>query len=196
MNSSMTPLLFGLAFLALTAARSLWMRMAEGVNPYVIDHADPLRRFVAHIFLAIVIGLLAYFGAFAVWPSIESELGVVAWLAGDAARVSGFALMAVGMAWTTYAQISMGRSWRIGIPDSAPPLRTDGPFALSRNPIYLGMLAFVAGMTLWSPSAVTFSLLAIAYVAIEVQIRGEEAFLERMHGDAYRAYRARVRRWI
>jgi protein-S-isoprenylcysteine O-methyltransferase Ste14 len=90
----------------------------------------------------------------------------------------------------------MGSSWRIGIPSEAAPLRTDAAFAVSRNPIFLGMIAFVAGLTLWSPSAVTVALLVAAYISIEVQIRGEEAFLERMHGDAYRRYRARVRRWI
>lgn len=75
-------------------------------------------------------------------------------------------------------------------------MRTDAAFAVSRNPIFLGMLSFVAGITLWSPSVVTVTLLAASYVALEVQIRSEEAFLERVHGAAYRAYRARVRRWI
>ena len=75
-------------------------------------------------------------------------------------------------------------------------MRTNGPFAVSRNPIFLGMLIFVLGMTLWSASAVTIALLVAAYLALEVQIRGEETFLEREHGEAYRIYRARVRRWI
>jgi protein-S-isoprenylcysteine O-methyltransferase Ste14 len=196
MTASLTPLLLGLMFLALTAARGVWMRVAEGVKPYVIDHTDPLRRFVAHVLYAVVFGLLAYFAVLAWWPAAETNFGVVTWIEGKAARWTGIALMTVGIAWTTYAQISMGRSWRVGIPDVAPPLRTDGPFAVSRNPIYVGMLAFVCGMTLWSPSAVTITLLTTAYVAIEVQIRGEEAFLREMHGEAYRAFCARVRRWL
>jgi protein-S-isoprenylcysteine O-methyltransferase Ste14 len=58
------------------------------------------------------------------------------------------------------------------------------------------MLAFVAGMVLWSPSVVTVTFLAATYISLEVQIRSEEAFLERVHGEAYRAYRTRVRRWL
>ena len=105
--------------------------------------------------------------------------------------------MGAATAWTGYAQFSMGNSWRIGIPQGeAPPLRTRGPFAISRNPIFLGMLLFVFGMTLWSPSAVTIALLVASYVALGVQIRGEEIYLARMHGEAYRNYCARVRRWI
>jgi protein-S-isoprenylcysteine O-methyltransferase Ste14 len=192
----MTALLLGLAFLAVTAARSLWLWRSAGVSPYVIDHGDPTHRFVAQVFAAVVVGLIAYCAAIAAWPAVETELGLIAWAASDAARAVGTIVMAVAIVWTGYAQVHMGRSWRIGIPREAPPLRTDGLFALSRNPIFLGMLAFVVGLTLWSPSAVTLALLAASYIALEIQIRGEEAFLERMHGAPYRAYCARVRRWL
>ena len=192
----MTPLLLGLAFAGVTLARSFWLWRTAGVNPYVIDHHDPLHRFVAHVFWAIGAGLLVYCAALAAWPGFEQRLGFLAWAAGDVTRWAGGLLMSVAIVWTGYAQFAMGSSWRIGIPSEAPPLRTDAAFSVSRNPIFLGMLAFVAGMTLWSPSVVTVTLLAATYIALEVQIRSEEAFLERVHGEVYRAYRARVRRWL
>lgn len=196
MGDAMTPLLFGLAFVGVTAARSFWLWRTAGVNPYAIDHHDPLSRFVAHVFAAVVAGLFAYCLVLAFWTQAEASLGLITWIAGDATRWTGVVLMACAIVWTGYAQFAMGSSWRIGIPTEAPPLRTDAAFAVSRNPIFLGMMVFVFGLTLWSPSAVTVTLLVAAYISIEVQIRGEETFLERMHGDAYRAYRARVRRWI
>jgi protein-S-isoprenylcysteine O-methyltransferase Ste14 len=192
----MTPLLFGFIFVAVTIARSIWLWRTTGVNAYAIDHRDPTHRFVAYVFFAVAVGFALYFSAIAVAPDIAASAGLIAWAANGSVQWVSVALMAAAIAWTGYAQFAMGSSWRIGIPDDAPPLRTDGPFALSRNPIFLGMLAFAAGLTLWSPSAVTVSLSVAAYIAIEIQIRGEEAFLERKHGEAYRAYRARVRRWI
>jgi protein-S-isoprenylcysteine O-methyltransferase Ste14 len=192
----MTPLLFALAFVAVTLARSFWLWRSAGVNPYVIDHRDPLHRFVAHVFFAVAAGLLVYFAAIAIAPATEGAMGLLPWAAGEITRWAGGALMSAAILWTAYAQFAMGSSWRIGIPNEAPPLRTDAAFAVSRNPIFLGMLAFVLGMALWSPSVVTVTLLAATYIALEVQIRSEEAFLERVHGAAYRAYRARVRRWI
>ena len=196
MNSALTPLAFGLAFVAVTAARSLWLRRTAGVNPYVIDHKDPLLRFVAYVFLAVALGMAAYFFALTVWPQSEQSLGLLAWAKTQTTQAASLVLMSVGVAWTGYAQFAMGESWRIGIPTEAPPLRTTGPFALSRNPIFLGMLLFVTGLTLWSPSAVTLTMLVAAYISIEVQIRCEEVFLEQRHADAYRQYRAQVRRWI
>lgn len=192
----MTPLLFGLAFVGVTLARSFWLWRMAGVNPYVVDHHDPLHRFVAGVFVAVVVGLLAYAAALALWPGAERNLGLLSWAAGEATRLAGASAMGIAIVWTGYAQFAMGSSWRIGIPSEAPPLRTDAAFAVSRNPIFLGMLVFVAGMTLWSPSVITVALLVAAYVSLEVQIRSEEAFLERVHGEAYRAYRARVRRWL
>ena len=195
--SNFPPLAFGLALVALTAARSLWLYRTAGAKAYVIDHRDPVHRFVAQIFAFVVVGLIVYFVAIAVLPSLEARLGRPDWTMNSTARWLSVAVMAVATIWTGYAQFSMGNSWRIGIPQGdAPLLRTHGPFALSRNPIFLGMLMFVFGTTLWSPSAVTVALLVASYLALEVQIRGEEIYLGRMHGEAYRNYSARVRRWV
>ena len=197
LQSPLMPLVFGLAFLAVSGARAFWLRRTTGINAYAIDHNDPLHRLVAYIFFGVAAGLLLYFSAIAVSPILESNAGRLEWAINGGTRSISFALMALAIVWTAYAQVRMGTSWRIGIPADRPPqLRTHGPFAMSRNPIFLGMLIFVAAMTLWSPSAVTIALLAATYIALEVQVRSEEMFLENAHGEAYRAYRLRVRRWL
>jgi protein-S-isoprenylcysteine O-methyltransferase Ste14 len=58
------------------------------------------------------------------------------------------------------------------------------------------MFGFVVGLTLWSPTALTLSALVAAYLSLEIQIRFEEQYLERVHGAAYGSYRAKVRRWL
>lgn len=197
MSSSLTPLLLCIAFVAVTTLRLVSLQRTAKTNVYVIDHKDRTHRFVAHVLFTVAGGLLLYFATIAFWPEVENYAGRLAWAVSDGARVASAALMVFAIVWTVYAQASLGTSLRIGIPQGeAPPLRTNGAFAVSRNPIFLGMLLFVAGLSLWSPSAVTVALLIASYMAIEVQIRSEEAFLEAAHGDAYRAYCARVRRWL
>ena len=197
MQSHATPLVFGLAYLAVTVARSAWLRRTAGISGYVVDHGDPIHRFVAGVLVVVGVGLFLYFAIAAFWPAFEAAAGRLDWAEGETARWAGVVAMTFATLWTGYAQFSMGNSWRIGIPQGeALALRMHGPFAFSRNPIFLGTLAFVAGATLWSPSAVTVALLVAAYIALEVQIRSEESYLEQMHGDTYRIYRARVRRWI
>jgi len=76
-------------------------------------------------------------------------------------------------------------------------LVTDGLYRYSRNPIYLGLAALYLGLALLAGSWWGIILLpALLAVIRHVVIAREEAYLERKFGDAYRAYKARVRRWI
>ena len=76
-------------------------------------------------------------------------------------------------------------------------LVTDGAFAWSRNPGYAAMVGSCAGFALAFDNLWALAAGVIAYFALDILvIRKEEAILERQFGDAYRAYRTRVRRWI
>ncbi len=72
-----------------------------------------------------------------------------------------------------------------------------GPFRISRNPMYLQMLLVCLGfaIALWNPWILVLTPLA-GWLLLELAIRPEEAYLERKFGDAYRAYKRRVRRWL
>lgn len=76
-------------------------------------------------------------------------------------------------------------------------LVTDGPYRFTRNPMYLGMAALYAGIALGTGLLWALALLPIVLAVIQVAvIRREEAYLERLFGNPYRDYRAKVRRWI
>jgi protein-S-isoprenylcysteine O-methyltransferase Ste14 len=87
--------------------------------------------------------------------------------------------------------ISRTRSERLG------PFVASGPFALVRNPLYLG------NVVLWSGFAVSARLpwlapIFIAILAFEYHaiVRWEERLLEERLGERYRAYAAQVPRWL
>jgi protein-S-isoprenylcysteine O-methyltransferase Ste14 len=72
-----------------------------------------------------------------------------------------------------------------------------GPFAFSRNPLYLGGNVFIffgAALVLGSPSALVITALHLPLV--DLMIRREETQLEQKFGPAWSAYKSRVRRWI
>lgn len=82
-------------------------------------------------------------------------------------------------------------------PAKASTLVTDGPNALTRNPMYVGLAGLLAahalargGLRTWLP--------VVGFVAAvdRLQIRPEEAALHATFGTAYDDYRARVRRWV
>jgi protein-S-isoprenylcysteine O-methyltransferase Ste14 len=79
----------------------------------------------------------------------------------------------------------------------AGALIVDGPYRVSRNPIYLGLTLLYLGVTLATGVAWPLLLLPLPLWIVDRRIIPfEERTLERTFGDAYRAYRRRVRRWI
>lgn len=73
----------------------------------------------------------------------------------------------------------------------------DGFYRFSRNPMYLGMLLVLAGEVVWLGNFLTCIFVPVfAVVMSRYHIRREEQNLDARFGEAYRAYRKRVRRWI
>jgi protein-S-isoprenylcysteine O-methyltransferase Ste14 len=72
-----------------------------------------------------------------------------------------------------------------------------GPYRFTRHPIYLSMAVVYAGAALAANAVWALVLLPVAMIVTQ---RGpmvrEEQYMEEKFGDAYRTYKAQVRRWI
>ena len=110
----------------------------------------------------------------------------------------GWLLVGVGLALFGWTLSTLHRHRTTVNPyRGASELCTDGPFRFSRNPIYLGDWFILTGVslllnTLWPLLFAPLIWLMLRYGVI----RHEEAHLEARFGDAYRDYKARVRRWL
>jgi len=104
-------------------------------------------------------------------------------------------LSAVISFWAAIIMWRAGTPLRPTLPVTA--LVTGGPFRFTRNPLYLSMTILYAGITLQFDALWPLFTLppALAIVHWKIILR-EEKYLEAKFGDAYRAYKARVRRWI
>jgi|WetSurMetagenome_2_1015567.scaffolds.fasta_scaffold85751_2 protein-S-isoprenylcysteine O-methyltransferase Ste14 len=102
--------------------------------------------------------------------------------------------LAVGL-WGERTMKAAGTNVR---PDRPSLVIVDGgPFAHSRNPLYLGVLGLFTGvgLALASPAFLAF-VIPMALVLHYGVVSREEAYLEEKFGEAYRSYKTRVRRWI
>lgn len=117
----------------------------------------------------------------------------------------GFRPVVVGLvmalAGTGLAANAIGRFHRAGtnVPTVEPAVRlvTDGPYRLTRNPIYIGLTLIYFGLavaltTLWGLAL----LPAVLVVLDRGVVKREEAYLARRFPDAYRGYMERVPRWL
>jgi protein-S-isoprenylcysteine O-methyltransferase Ste14 len=76
-------------------------------------------------------------------------------------------------------------------------LITHGPFACSRNPIYLAATFIWLGWAIFYGSVVMLIWTVVGWTLLNyLKIPQEERGLEARFGEAYRAYRRRVPRWI
>ena len=71
-----------------------------------------------------------------------------------------------------------------------------GPYAYGRNPMYVAWTLGYVGVALVAGTAWPLLLLPVVLVVTQVVVRGEERSLERRFGDAYRRYKASVRRYL
>jgi protein-S-isoprenylcysteine O-methyltransferase Ste14 len=76
-------------------------------------------------------------------------------------------------------------------------LVTWGPYHFSRNPMYVGLSGFTAGLALVANTPWVLAVLPPVWFALRrVVIDREEAYLERKFGEEFRAFTARTRRWL
>lgn len=116
--------------------------------------------------------------------------GLVPWIAG-ALVLAGVALAAAGARNFSRAATP--------VPTDKPvrALVTTGIHGRTRNPIYLGFFLLYWGIAAAAESGwILILTLPLAIVIRYGVVAREEAYLERRFGDAYRTYKARVRRWL
>jgi Phospholipid methyltransferase len=79
-----------------------------------------------------------------------------------------------------------------------PPERlvTSGPFAWCRNPMYLGHIIFLVGLTLSLRSELAAAITLASVVWFQFRVRRDERRLAERFGQPYLDYKSRVRRWI
>lgn len=184
-------------FVIAFAGRSYLVWKRTGINPYVVGKTDRPIDFVENLYpVPLVLLLLATF-AFVFLPQIYEYSTPIVWLDRWTIKAGGLVLMGFALIWTSTAQMQMGSSWRIGIDTkNATELVEKGLFAVSRNPIFVGMRIALWGYFLTLPNAVTLVAAALADVLMQVQVRIEEEFLKHAHGKKYSEFCDRVRRWI
>jgi protein-S-isoprenylcysteine O-methyltransferase Ste14 len=110
----------------------------------------------------------------------------------------GGAVFAAGLA---LAVASFRNFIRAGtnVPTNRPTtaIVTSGPYRITRNPIYIGMLLGQAGLAIGFNSLWILATLIPQFLILNYGVVArEEAYLQRKFGAAYLDYKSRVRRWL
>ena len=184
-------------FLLVFVLRSFLLWKKSKVNPLTFNKGDDAHGYNGKVFGIISIIELIVVSIYAFVPNWHKFLLPFWYLENDTLVYIGWALLILSLLFVWFAQFNMRESWRIGIDEeNKTELVTNGFFAISRNPIFLGIMIANIGLFLVLPNAFTLLIIALSTVSINTQIRLEEEFLEQEFGEQYQEYKTKVRRWI
>lgn len=150
-------------------------------------------RIVGGVLLATVAGI--WFGA-PLTAMLDAQLPVhlpfdLRWL--------GWFIIAGAIALIASAEVSFVRfGGGTGVPNDPPQqLVARGTYRWVRNPLYIGGNALLWGAAFVLNSAGLLALAVIIAIGFHLfVVLYEEPRLERLYGEAYRKYKARVPRWL
>lgn len=132
----------------------------------------------------LVYSLFGRFGPQSVWVSFRLN---IPWI-----QMLGVIILISSTLFTVWARIILGVMWSSSVTlKSDHELRTNGPYRITRHPIYSGLLGMMVGSNLtlgliFLPS----SLVALGIFL--VKIKNEEKLMVETFGEQYLEYRKRV----
>jgi protein-S-isoprenylcysteine O-methyltransferase Ste14 len=113
-------------------------------------------------------------------------------------EIPGLVLLVAATGFTIWARVGLGRMWS-ALPDTLQEgheLRTDGPYAVTRHPIYTGLLGMLLGSVLLNGFGVSLVFLVLGAAVVATRIPVEERLMSRTFPEQYARYRERVPRIV
>lgn len=134
---------------------------------------------------AVMVVVVNRFIPSAVWRALTYH---AAWL-----EAVGVVVLLSGTAFTLWARLHLGTMWTGTVTIKKDhQLRTDGPYAITRHPIYTGLLAMLVGTAMIKGLGPWLVLFVLASLFTQVKIRSEEALLSAEFSEGYAVYKAMV----
>ncbi len=169
-----------------------------GINPVTFGKKNTAHDYIGYVMKILIILLFSAVFLFSFAnPFYARYLVPIKYMNNFLFDITGLVLIHLSLIWITIAQFQMSNSWRIGIDEvNKTALVTKGFFSISRNPVFLGMMVSVLGLFFIIPDILTFFCLWCTYFIIQIQIRLEEEFLQKQHGEKFLLYKKTTRRLL
>jgi protein-S-isoprenylcysteine O-methyltransferase Ste14 len=171
------------AFIAVWVAGAIYnARKAPAIVRHGATWTQAYRAWLVAAALALVIRFLVPKG---VWDALTVR---ATWLV-----ILGAVVLIASTAFTLWARYVLGTMWTMNAAaKSGHVLHTDGPYAITRHPIYTGMLGMFIGSVLITELGPSLAYLVIVVAVLELKLRSEERLLTETLGEQYLRYKRRV----
>ena len=112
--------------------------------------------------------------------------------------VLGGALVVLGFSCMMWARMLFtSRHTTLFVGRQSSQLVCDGPFRVSRNPMYVGVVVFLVGLAVWIGTWPFYLAVPVTFLLLNFcHVPREERLLRELFGERYLAYSKEVRRWL
>ncbi|HEX7077219.1 MAG TPA: isoprenylcysteine carboxylmethyltransferase family protein [Candidatus Eisenbacteria bacterium] len=164
-----------------------WLLAAIWSSRTVIH--QPVAERLLHTTIIAAGTILLFASPRALGPLLEPLFPEPVWLGWAAV-----ALAFLGFAYSWWARLHLGRLWSgtVTLKQDHAIVRS-GPYAITRHPIYTGLLAALIGTAVIRDAGAALLGLLVLLVGLVIKLRQEERLLIAHFGPAYRDYQAQVR---
>jgi protein-S-isoprenylcysteine O-methyltransferase Ste14 len=124
-------------------------------------------------------------------PSIDQVLMPIEVFAQPGVEAIGLSFLVLSFAGVEYVHAYMDGEWRSGVPRAeamVSQLLTEGPFALTRNPLFSAVILGQIGLFLAIPSVFTLIVMVAGIAVLRSQVRIEERALSARFGSSWSEY--------
>ena len=166
-------------------------------SPVFAGHPGTLHwatHFAFRVFRVLILGVCVFR---LLWPGLDLYLVTFDALWHPFLLILGDVLLLCGFSAVVAIHWYMGENWRSGTrTGDQSRLITKGPFAVSRNPMMLGVVVAQLGLLFALPSLFTLACLVAGVWAVTAQVSVEERLLLKRFGAEYEAYASQTPRWL
>ena len=167
-------------------------------NPLVVSEENTIQYWLEKVkkvmFLTVFSSTLFFYSIF---NSLYWILHPITYLNSWIIRFTGMAFLLLSIILIKIAQNQLKSSWSIGTSmNTKTELVTDGIYAISRNPIAVGLRMSLVGMFMALPNTITFTVMVVGFLTGGIRIIIEEKHLNQKLGEKYQSYRKKTPKWI
>ena len=112
-------------------------------------------------------------------------------------QIAGAVLLILATAFTFWARWVLGTMWAaVAEIKEGHQLRTEGPYRITRHPIYTGLIGMLLGSLLIAGFGIWVLYFIVGLIAVIIKAISEERLLKETFGEQYTQYQQRVPRLI
>jgi protein-S-isoprenylcysteine O-methyltransferase Ste14 len=197
-QSGLFTILLFIGYVVLWRIKKVELEKHFGTNPNVLTKATrPIQKYFSQLELIMTPLVVIIIGFHFLPNSYFCVIRQLGNLNSNVFDIAGFIIGILGLSICRVAQVTIGKSWRVGIDENAKPgLIKTGIYKFVRNPTYTGLYVMCIGILLINPT-ILFSYWVLAFfLMMEFQVRCEEEYLDKIYGDEYKQYLTSTKRYI